>query len=91
MTASKVVRAKPIGYMTMGEKAIWAAAYVAEFRHWMTTDPNRRWQPSQAANFAIEKASTAVLAAREAVDPSGIGNAVDQAFLKTMVSHREVK
>lgn len=84
----KKVRARAPSHMTDGEKAIWAAAYVAEYRHWMSSPNGRVWQPFQAAKFAIAKAADAVVSARMAIDSSGLENAVHQAFLKTMVGYR---
>jgi hypothetical protein len=78
-------RAKPDGYMTSGEKSIWAAAYVAEYRYWMTASGGRTWEPWQAANFAIGRACEAVSAARGAVNGSHLENSVHQAFLRTML------
>jgi hypothetical protein len=84
-TRESTPRARPEGHMTSGEKIIWAAAYVAEYRHWMTASGGRMWEPWQAAKFAIARASETVLAARGIVSSSHLENSDHQAFLRTML------
>lgn len=84
-----IPRSTPLGYMTSGEKMIWAAAYESEYRRWTQgRDPvDRRVEPYQAAKFALAYAAGVVTSARMAVDDQRLENAVHQAFLRTMVDH----
>jgi hypothetical protein len=85
------VRAKPVGHMTDGEKAIWAVAYVAEYQHLRRNPGGRIWESWQAAKMAVDFASEAVVSAQAAVDNTCLANSSAQAHLKTMVNYRKVK
>ena len=74
------------GYMSVGEKMIWAAAYQAEFHRWTKDTP---LEPYKAAKHAIAYASEAVLAARMAVSNSGLEDAVDQGLLLSVIASGE--
>ena len=84
--ARKLIKAIPVGYMTIGEKMIWAAAYAGEYRRWISSEDGRQWEPWQAAKFAIDAATSATLAARWAVSNSHLENSVHQAYLRNMVA-----
>ena len=67
------------GYMSVGEKMIWAAAYQAEFHRWTKDTP---LEPYKAAKHAIAYASTAV-------SNSGLEDAVDQGLLLSVIASGE--
>ena len=73
--------------MTSGEKMIWAAAFVAEYRSGVlgVGSFERRCEPYVAARYARQAACEAVQAARGAVDSSPDSCQEHQARLCEMV------